>query len=224
MMERGRAVPSSIPSRLDMEPAATLRTTTSSGMISTSLISCSRMFRRRTKWVGTPMPGQLGHQIFADAVVEDALALDRVLLGAIAGGGVVLEILDDGARLGAFVKDLGLAFVDDAAALHGDILAGAVRPQFRDRGPPAQRSQGRSARIAGSRPQPRENGIWNSGLLAEHALERSCPPAQVVAEVEHGFELCGRQSALDTSGSAFSRSSRLPSPFQARMAFFCTRR
>ena len=68
------------------------------------------------------MPGQLGHQIFADAVVEDALALDRVLLGAIAGGGVVLEILDDGARLGAFVKDLGFAFVDDAAAFHGNVL------------------------------------------------------------------------------------------------------
>ena len=42
--------------RLDMEPAATLRTTTSSGMISTSLMSCSRMLSRRTKWVGTPMP------------------------------------------------------------------------------------------------------------------------------------------------------------------------
>ena len=66
------------------------------------------------------MPGQLGHQIFADAVVEDALALDHVLLGAVEGGGVVLEILDDGARLGAFVKDFGFAFVDDAAAFHGE--------------------------------------------------------------------------------------------------------
>ena len=67
------------------------------------------------------MPGQLGHQIFADAVVEDALALDRVLFGAVAGGGVILEILDDGARLGAFVEDFGFAFVDDAAALHGSV-------------------------------------------------------------------------------------------------------
>src|SRR3984957_17008081 len=56
--------------------------------------------------------GQLGHQIFADAVVEDALALDGVLLGAIAGGGVILEILDDSAWLGALVKNLGFAFVD----------------------------------------------------------------------------------------------------------------
>ena len=54
-MERGRAVPSSIPKRLAMVPAATLRTTTSMGMISTSRTSCSRMFRRRTKWVGTPI-------------------------------------------------------------------------------------------------------------------------------------------------------------------------
>ena len=32
-----------------------LRTTTSSGMISTSLISCSRMLSRRMKWVGMPI-------------------------------------------------------------------------------------------------------------------------------------------------------------------------
>ena len=44
-----------MPKRLASEPATTLRTTTSSGMISTSLISCSRMFRRRTKWVGMPI-------------------------------------------------------------------------------------------------------------------------------------------------------------------------
>ena len=66
--------------------------------------------------------GELGHQIFADAVVEDALAFDRVFLGAVAGGGVVLEILDDGARLGALIEDLGLAFIDDAAAFHGKFL------------------------------------------------------------------------------------------------------
>ena len=55
MMERGRRVPSWMPSRVDRLPAATFRTTTSSGMISTSRISCSRMFRRRTKWVGMPI-------------------------------------------------------------------------------------------------------------------------------------------------------------------------
>jgi hypothetical protein len=40
---------------LEIEPAATLRTTTSSGMISTARISCSRMLMRRMKWVGTPI-------------------------------------------------------------------------------------------------------------------------------------------------------------------------
>ena len=73
--------------------------------------------------------GQLGHQIFADAVVEDALALDHGLLLGIKRGGVVLEILDDGARLGAFVKDLGLAFVDDAASFHGNVLVAPRRAQ-----------------------------------------------------------------------------------------------
>ena len=68
--------------------------------------------------------GQLGHQIFADAVVEDAFAFNHILFGAVSGGGVVLEILDDGARLGAFVQNLGFAFVDDAAAFHGDISLG----------------------------------------------------------------------------------------------------
>ena len=112
MIERGSAVPSSMPSRLDSEPAATLRTTTSSGMISTSRISCSRMLSRRMKWVGTPISPSFGHQIFGDAVVEDALALDRVVLLVVEGGGVVLEILDERAGLGALVEDLGLAFVD----------------------------------------------------------------------------------------------------------------
>ena len=55
MIERGSRVPSGMPSRFDRLPAATLRTTTSSGMISTSRISCSRMFSRRTKCVGTPI-------------------------------------------------------------------------------------------------------------------------------------------------------------------------
>ena len=40
---------------MDSEPAATLRQTTSSGMISTSRISCSRRFRRRMKWFCTPI-------------------------------------------------------------------------------------------------------------------------------------------------------------------------
>ena len=44
-----------MPRRLVIDPAATLRTMTSIGMISTSRINCSRMFNRRTKCVGTPI-------------------------------------------------------------------------------------------------------------------------------------------------------------------------
>ena len=44
-----------MPRRFDSEPAATLRTTTSSGMISTSRISCSRMLSARMKCVGIPI-------------------------------------------------------------------------------------------------------------------------------------------------------------------------
>jgi Flp pilus assembly protein TadD len=42
-------------SRFDRDPAAMLRTTTSSGMISTERISCSRMLIRLMKCVGTPI-------------------------------------------------------------------------------------------------------------------------------------------------------------------------
>ena len=62
---------------------------------------------------------QLRHQIFGNAVVEDALALDGRLLGGVEGGGVVLEILNERARLGPLVEDFGLAFVDHSAAFHG---------------------------------------------------------------------------------------------------------
>jgi hypothetical protein len=52
------------------------------------------------------------HQVFGDAVVEHALAGDHALLLVVEGGGVVLEILDQRARLRTLEQDLGLAFVD----------------------------------------------------------------------------------------------------------------
>src|SRR5690606_5428788 len=55
---------------------------------------------------------QFGHDVLADPVVQHALAFEAGLLLAVEGGGVVLEILDQSARLGAFVENLGLAFVD----------------------------------------------------------------------------------------------------------------
>ena len=71
------------------------------------------------KWVGTPIVCERGEDMLGDAVVEHALAADRAALLRVEGGRVVLEILDQRARLGTLVEDLGLAFVDLAAAGHG---------------------------------------------------------------------------------------------------------
>src|SRR3546814_4884 len=60
-----------------------------------------------------------GEDMLRDPVVEHALAIDRPALLRVERGRVVLEILDQRARFGAFVKDLGFAFVDLAAAGHG---------------------------------------------------------------------------------------------------------
>ena len=59
-----------------------------------------------------------GEHMFADAIVDHALAVDRAALFRVECGGIVLEVLDQCARFGAFVKDLGLAFVDLAATGH----------------------------------------------------------------------------------------------------------
>ena len=70
------------------------------------------------KWVGMPMPVQLGEDVLGNAVVEHALAVDDLVLLLVEGGGVVLEVLDQRARLGSLIEDLGLAFVDAAAIFH----------------------------------------------------------------------------------------------------------
>ena len=151
MIERGRRVPSAMPRRVARLPAATLRTTTSSGMISTSRISCSRMLRRRTKWVGMPISASRMHQVFADAVVQHALAGDDALLGAVAGGGVVLEILHQGAGLRSLEQDLGFAFIELAAAGHHGILSRAALVG-RQSGGIAALGGGKKAGVCGLRP------------------------------------------------------------------------
>src|SRR5262245_18771620 len=62
---------------------------------------------------------ELHHQIFRDAIVEDALALEHGLLLRIERGRVVLEVLDESARLGSLIEDLRLALVNELAAFHG---------------------------------------------------------------------------------------------------------
>src|SRR5262245_61574761 len=59
--------------------------------------------------------------VFGDAIVEDALALDDLVLFRIEGGRVVLEVLDQRSRLRSFVEDLRLAFIDAATAAHRSV-------------------------------------------------------------------------------------------------------
>jgi hypothetical protein len=47
--------------------------------------------------------------VFGDAIVEDALAFDDLVLFRIEGGRVVLEVLDQRSRLRSFGEDLRLA-------------------------------------------------------------------------------------------------------------------
>ena len=61
---------------------------------------------------------QMLEDVFGNAVVEHALAFDHLVLFGVEGGGVVLEILDQRSRLRAFIEDLGLAFINAAAAAH----------------------------------------------------------------------------------------------------------
>jgi hypothetical protein len=51
---------------------------------------------------------QMLEDVFRDPVVEHALAVDDLVLLGVERGGVVLEVLNQRARLGAFVKDLAL--------------------------------------------------------------------------------------------------------------------
>src|SRR5690606_8542965 len=74
-----------------------------------------------------------GEDMLGDAVVEHALAGDRALLLRVERGRVVLEILDQRAGFGPLVEDLGLAFVDESTAGHGDRISGerTVAPRAR---------------------------------------------------------------------------------------------
>ena len=118
MIGRGRRVPSSSPRRFAMDPAAKLRTMTSSGMISHWRINCSRMFRRLMKWFGIPSAVSPVMKNSDRRLFNTPLAFDGGLLFGVEGGRIILEILDQRSRLGAFVKGLRLTFVDFLAARH----------------------------------------------------------------------------------------------------------
>ncbi len=66
--------------------------------------------------------GQTGEHIFADAIVDHALAVDRAAFLRVERSRVVLEILDQRTGLGTLVQDFGFAFIDLAATGHGSIF------------------------------------------------------------------------------------------------------
>ena len=59
-----------------------------------------------------------GENMLADPVVDHALAVDRALFLGVECGRIVLEILNDGAGLRAFIKNFGLAFINLATTGH----------------------------------------------------------------------------------------------------------
>jgi len=79
------------------------------------------MLSRRMKWGRHPDVVEVLKQVLRNPVVEDALALDHLVFLGIERGRVVLEVLDQGSRLGAFVKHLGLAFINAASTAHWDV-------------------------------------------------------------------------------------------------------
>ena len=107
---RGSLVPSSIQSRLDSDPLDR-----DDLHLPDQLLA---HVEAADEMGGDADQVEQGEQMFGDAVVEHALAVDRTLLLRVEGGGVVLEILDQRAGLGALVEDLGLALVDLPAAGH----------------------------------------------------------------------------------------------------------
>src|SRR5690606_37684725 len=72
---------------------------------------------------------QILEDVFRNPVVEHALAIEDVVLLRVEGSRIVLEVLDERSRLGTLIKDLRLAFVNSAAAVHSryqskDVMSG----------------------------------------------------------------------------------------------------
>src|SRR5690606_11583086 len=64
---------------------------------------------------------EMRENVLGDAVVKHTFAIDDFVLLLVKRGCVVLEELDEGARLGSFVKDLGLAFINATATVHDNL-------------------------------------------------------------------------------------------------------
>ena len=125
-----------MPKRLASEPAATLRTTTSSGMISTSRTSCSRMLRRRTKWVGTPISSSFVIRYSEMRLLSTPLPVMVPFFWLLKAVASSLKYWTSVPGLRPFEQDLGLAFVNAPAAGHpgSPVLKNARRDQAGGRG------------------------------------------------------------------------------------------
>ncbi len=66
--------------------------------------------------------------MFGYAVVDHAFAGNRAFFLRVESRRIVLEILDQCAGFGAFIKNLGLAFIDFAAACHWHIPSKTIHP------------------------------------------------------------------------------------------------
>jgi hypothetical protein len=97
-MERGRAVPSSMRKRLEI-----------AHQLLAHVEAAHEMGRDADL-------GQAHHEVFGDPVVQDPLAGDDALLLVVVSGGVVLEVLYQGAGFGAFVEHLRLAFINPSSS------------------------------------------------------------------------------------------------------------
>src|SRR3954452_21780033 len=64
---------------------------------------------------------QVLEQELGNPVVEDALALDDLVLFGVERGRIVLEVLNQSSGLGSFIQNLGLAFINAASTAHWDV-------------------------------------------------------------------------------------------------------
>src|SRR5262249_26534413 len=141
---------------------------------------------------GNPDVVQVLEDVLRDAIVENALAFDHVVLLRIEGGRVVLEVLDQSSRFRSFVEDLALPFIDSATAAHRrvpwfvhlDAVAPveALDPRLR-RGGSTRRERAtrprRKTSRSGATAQSRWNGFVAQGLrIRSGALTIPAPPAK----------------------------------------------
>ncbi len=118
MIERGSTTPSSMPRRLASEPAGNVAHDDLERNHLHFLDQLLAHVETTDEVRGNADLIQMAENVFADTIVQNALAIDDFVFLLVEGGGIILEKLDQRARLRPFVKDLGLALVNTAATVH----------------------------------------------------------------------------------------------------------